>query len=253
MKLISLNTWVGRAGKERLLNFFEKYKNTDIFCLQEIWEGGNHKLDYYQKTWSRPELIIINTLLSDISKILFDHTPFFYPHHEDFYGLAMFVKNNISVIEEGEIFVHKTKKDAFDQEDINHARNLQYLTFKTSAGLQTIANFHGLWNGQGKEDSAERLLQSDNIVNFLKDVKNPHILCGDFNLLPETKSLKKIEELGLKNLIKEFNITSTRSSHYKKPIKFADYTFVSPEITVNEFKILPDEVSDHLAMYLDFE
>ena len=38
-----------------------------------------------------------------------------------------------------------------------------------------------------------------------------------------------------------------------KPIKFADYTFVIPEIKVNEFKMLPDEVSDHLAMYLDFE
>lgn len=57
----------------------------------------------------------------------------------------------------------------------------------------------------------------------------------------------------MKNLIKDFGITSTRSSYYKKPVRFADYTFVSEGIKINDFKVLPDEVSDHLAMYLDFE
>jgi endonuclease/exonuclease/phosphatase family metal-dependent hydrolase len=66
-------------------------------------------------------------------------------------------------------------------------------------------------------------------------------------------SLKKIEDSGMRNLIKEYGITSTRSSFYKKPERFADYTFVSKETKVNNFKILPDEISDHLAMYLDFE
>jgi hypothetical protein len=71
--------------------------------------------------------------------------------------------------------------------------------------------------------------------------------------LPDTESLKKLENIGMRNLIKEFNITGTRSSHYAKPERFADYTLVSDGIKVNDFKVLPDEVSDHLAMYLDFE
>jgi len=249
MKLISLNTWVGRVGKEELLNFFKKYNNVDIFCLQEVWEGGHQ----YAKKYDSHPPIASTTLATDIGKVLDNHVAFFRPWMQDWAGQAIFIKKDIKILEEGELFVHKTKEDVWDLEDANHARNLQYITFETSKGLRTIANFHGLWNGQGKDDTQERLLQSDNIANFLKGIKNPHILCGDFNLLPETKSLKKIEDLGLKNLIKEFNITSTRSSHYKKPLKFADYTFVSPDITVNEFKMLPDEVSDHLAMYLDFE
>ncbi len=57
----------------------------------------------------------------------------------------------------------------------------------------------------------------------------------------------------MRNLVKEFGITSTRSSYYAKPERFADYTLASNDIKVNEFKILPDEVSDHLAMYLNFE
>jgi len=40
MKIITLNTWGGRAGKELLLSFFEKYRDdADIFCLQEIWSA----------------------------------------------------------------------------------------------------------------------------------------------------------------------------------------------------------------------
>jgi endonuclease/exonuclease/phosphatase family metal-dependent hydrolase len=140
-------------------------------------------------------------------------------------------------------------------EDIaaNHARNIQYMTIGTSGSLRTVINFHGLWTGNGKGDTEDRLLQSDNIIRFLKTLSHPYVLCGDFNLLPETQSLKKLEDSGIRNLIKEFGIASTRSSHYTKPVRFADYTFVSDGITVNDFKVLPDEVSDHLAMYLDFD
>ncbi len=247
MKLISLNTWSGRAGKEELLNFFSHHAKTDIFCLQEIWEGGHE----HAKKWHAMKGCV-TTLISDISKILNDHTVFFYPFYEDWFGSAIFIKKEFGIVEEGEIFVHGKKEDSWDLQDVNHARNIQYITIQTPKGLRTIVNFHGLWNGQGKSDTAERLLQSDNIANFLKTLSHPYVLCGDFNLLPETESLKKLENLGLRNLIKEFAITSTRSSHYQKPLKFADYTLVTSEITVKDFKVLPDEVSDHLAMYLEF-
>lgn len=45
MKLISLNTWGGRAGKEELLAFFERYQDIDIFCLQEIWSAPYNDMD----------------------------------------------------------------------------------------------------------------------------------------------------------------------------------------------------------------
>jgi len=45
MKLVSLNTWGGRAGKEKLLAFLEKNKDADIFCLQEMWSAPYKDLD----------------------------------------------------------------------------------------------------------------------------------------------------------------------------------------------------------------
>ncbi len=246
MKIISLNTWGGRAGIENLHDFFRKNKEVDIFCLQEVWEGGDSEV----AKWGEG---IDTKMLTNIGSILESHSLFFYPHYHDWYGLAMFVKKNFIIIEEGDIFVHKDKGWVHDEFAANHARNLQYVTIETKYGLQTILNFHGIWNGQGKDDSDDRLIQSDNISKFLSKINNPHVLMGDFNLLPETKSLKILEDNGLRNLIKEFGVTSTRSSHYKKPLKFADYTLVSKEIKVKDFRVLPDEISDHLAMYLDIE
>ena len=56
----------------------------------------------------------------------------------------------------------------------------------------------------------------------------------------------------MRNLIADYHVTSTRSQLYKKDIKFADYILTSPGIKVKDFKVLPDEVSDHLALELDF-
>jgi len=249
--LISLNTWGGVAGREGLLDFFRARDDVDVFCLQEIWNGGEHIRGTtlagvrYDK--------FLSDLYPAIGTMLENHLGYFRPHYHDWYGLAMFIKKNIVLREEGETWVWKTRADIYDDEVANHAHNIQYATFETKKGTRTIINFHGLWNGQGKFDTEERLTQSKNIVEFLKTIAHPYILCGDFNLLPDTESLKMFEAAGMRNLVKEFGVTSTRSSFYKKPHRFADYTLASDGVTVHDFKILPDEISDHLAMYLEFE
>jgi len=248
MKLISLNTWGGRAGKENLLAFFETYKDVDVFCLQEIWSAPYESLkDKIDQTH------VMTSGMQEISALLPNHAVYFRPHVLNDYGLMMLIKKDLSVIEEGEVFVHHFKGYLPEGDIGTHARNVQYVTIETPQGNRTIMNFHGLWNGQGKTDTPDRLAQSDRIIELIKSIDNPVVLCGDFNLTPETESLKKFEMLGLRNLIRENNITSTRTSFYTKPEKFADYTLVSPEILVNKFQVLPDEVSDHAAMYLQFE
>ncbi|MDB5245271.1 MAG: Endonuclease, partial [Parcubacteria group bacterium] len=191
--------------------------------------------------------------LQEITAILPNHQMYFRPHYGDNYGLCMFVRNDISVIEEEEIFVYHFKGYTPDVSDIGkHARNIQFVTFPMNEKLVTIINFHGLWNGQGKGDSEDRLTQSDKILEFIRTLNHPVVLCGDFNLTPETESLKKLENAGLENLIKTFDITSTRTSFYTKPERYADYVLVSEDIKVESFSLLPEEVSDHAALSLDF-
>ncbi len=79
------------------------------------------------------------------------------------------------------------------------------------------------------------------------------ILCGDFNLLPETESLQLFERAGLRNLIKEYGITSTRTSFYNKPVPYADYAFITNGVNLIDFKVLPEEVSDHAPLYIEID
>lgn len=253
MKLISLNTWGARAGREDLLKFFKENSEVDIFCLQEIWNGGEHLIPYgpggFDNSNAEP------WLLQHIKDSLPHHTMFFRPHYEDFFGLLLCIKTTIPVQAEGEVYVYKEKGYTHIDHLADFGRNIQYATLDTPLGARTIINFHGLWSPDGNEktDSPDRLLQSDNIVSFLKTLPEPYLIIGDFNLRPDTQSLRKLEDIGLRNLVKEYGVTSTRTRHYPKEQRFADYALVSPDIKVTDFKILPDEVSDHSPLYLEFE
>ncbi|MFA6158088.1 MAG: endonuclease/exonuclease/phosphatase family protein [Candidatus Paceibacterota bacterium] len=253
MKIITLNTWGGRAGAKNLLSFFDAHKDSvDVFCLQEIWSAE------YPQNEGRPagsipiKLSDIQTRgLQEITAVLSNHVPYFRPHYGDNYGLLMLVRKDIKVLDEGELFVHKHKGYAPTENAGLHARNIQYITLKEGGETLTVINFHGLWNGKGKTDSEDRLIQSKNILAFTKTLKNEFILCGDFNLLPDTKSLSMFEEDGLRNLIKEHGITSTRTSFYPHPVRYADYVFTTKNLAVKEFRVLPEEVSDHSAILIE--
>lgn len=254
MRLITLNTWGGRAGKDNLLTFFANHKDAvDVFCLQEIWSGPYDHLEGTSaggKNLQHESILVYGK--QEISKVTSDHDVYFHPHHLENYGLMTLARKNIPIKKSGDVFVHKHRGYIPEGDIGHHARNIQYVAFSLEGKDITVVNFHGLWNGKGKLDSNDRLKQSENMIDFLKTVDGEVILCGDFNLLPDTESIKKFSDFGLRNLIYENNITSTRTSFYTKQDKFADYVFVSRGISVEEFKVLPDEVSDHSALYLDF-
>lgn len=241
MKLITLNTWGGRVSA-LFRDFIRQHKDIDIFCFQEIYErakdimDGHYPIDNFD-------------LFSELQELLPEHQGYFRPVVMGVYGVAMFVKKSMAVIEEGEVIIHESQNKA---EEINghHDRNLQWLKTELSGKPLTVVNVHGLWNGKGKTDTPERIAQSEKIRDFLRAIDGPKILCGDFNLEPSTESLKIAGE-GMRDLVREYGVTSTRTSLYEKPVRFADYIFVSPDIEVKNFKVLPDEVSDHAALLLE--
>ncbi len=253
MKILSLNTWGGRAGKEHFLNFISaQAKDVDIFCFQEIWSAPYEHLEGAKagNLEIKHEDIMVEGM-QDIARTLPEYQYFFHPHHLEHYGLMMLVRRGIDILGSGDVFVYKERGYIPNGDIGNHARNIQYVTFMNDGTMTTVINFHGLWNGKGKGDSEERLQQSQNIVDFIQTLEGDVLLCGDFNLLPSTESVHIIERTGMRNLIHEYGITSTRTSYYTKPEKFADYVFVSQGVSVKNFKVLPDEVSDHAAMLVE--
>jgi endonuclease/exonuclease/phosphatase family metal-dependent hydrolase len=250
MHLITLNTWGGRAGKPELLDFFRRNAKTDIFCLQEILSDS---YNYKEFDTGLDESNIMTQGMQDISTVLSGHLPYFFPHHTEHYGLLTLVSRNLAVEAQGDVFVYKTREYIPEGDVWNHARNIAHTTIRMGDTPVTVVNFHGLWNGKGKTDTPDRIAQSQNILRFLEGVDGEIILCGDFNLLPDTESLRMFEDFWLRNLVQEYGVTSTRTSFYEKPEKFADYVFVSKGIAVRDFQVLPDEVSDHAPLFLDFD
>jgi len=151
-------------------------------------------------------------------------------------------------LNEGEIIIHENKN--YQGKGPIHSRILQWIECHLNNQMYAILNMHGLWNGQGKKDSSERLYQSQRIYDFMQKLNIPIILCGDFNLRPDTESMRILEK-NMNNLIKTYGVTSTRTSLYEKEEKFADYILVSNDVTVKEFKVLSEEVSDHAALFLE--
>ena len=243
MKLISLNLWGGRIYPA-LEAFLKKYADdVDIFCFQEIYNNAEEGMSDEERK-HRPYL------LTDLQQLLPNYTFYFRPVIKTWYGIGIFVKKGVKVLEEGALEIYT--QPHYDFQGGDHTRNLQWIHLQTFGNNYHIANVHGLWTEKGKVDTPQRIIQSEIIKKHLSSITIPTILCGDFNLLPDTQSMKILEEHMI-NLIKKHHITSTRSHYYTKAEKFADYVLVSKQITVKDFKVLQDAVSDHLALFLEFE
>lgn len=254
MKLICLNIWDARIF-DPLMKFFENNQETDIFCLQEVFNGD-------EPTYFRGDKRING--FKEISKRL--------PNYEGYfavtekldeiplkgmkipYGLAIFVKKGIKILSHHHEIIFG-KEVSVNDDGRTHKRVIQTICIDNGGKELAISNVHGLWNGQGKTDTPDRIEQSNKIKNHINNFKHPVLLVGDFNLLPETESLAIVAK-GMRDLIKENNVTSTRSSLYtkhEKPVLFADYVFASPEIEMSSFKVLNDVVSDHLPLSVEIK
>lgn len=245
MKLISLNIWRGKQFKP-LINFLKtQSKDTDIFCLQEVFDnppgspiiGKEARLNIY----------------SEIKEAL----PNFEGHHnlpaqENEEIIVIFTRNSIEVKKINEVYIYRSRNSMVNNDPTTLGINVQYIQFKYNAKNFTICNLHGHWVPNYKGDNPARLEQSENLNKFLDNIEGAKVVCGDFNLAPDTKSMLILEK-NMTNLIKKYGVTTTRNHFYNKPDKFADYILISPEVNIKDFKVLQDTVSDHLPLLIEFD
>jgi exonuclease III len=253
MKLISLNTWGGKLHDQLMAWIKVKAVDTDIFCFQEIFST-----DTFPGFSSEAKM----DLLQDLNAALPDHIMMFAPKSKGYdysgyigkdvhFGNAIFVPRALA-ISGYEDFFGVIDHPNYDWKSAALGK-AQLIKFSVGEKQVNLCNFHGLWkNGTFKQDIPERFEQSQQLREWLDTKTGPQIICGDFNLLPSTESYKILQE-GYRDLIAEYGVTSTRSSHYSKNVGYADYILTTPDIVIKDFKVLPDEVSDHLPLYLEFE
>lgn len=244
MKLITCNIWCG-IKYEQLQTFLkEQAVDTDIFCFQEV-RNGKYQNQAEENEETTELFSRLQTILPEFNGYFAEMVPGV--------GIASFVRNKISVekVESTQILSAQDLDGLkMPNGDSYYPRILQSIYLKDKN--LTIQNFHGV-PGKLKKDSPERKLQLDNLLKIINSNNDSQILVGDFNLDINTEAIARLSEK-MNNLIKNSGFKTTRNTNYDKLeiLPFADYIFTTPEIDIQEFLVLPDEVSDHLPLSLKF-
>jgi len=256
LTLLSLNLWGGKTYEPLLAFIKEHASTTDIFCFQEVFSSPVSR-------------VLPSGCRSDLYEILTATLPHFqgsYSSEQDGFdlhepvtdialsvGQAIFVKKPIAVDAYGVFPLYREPNGIVNGDVRTMPKIADYVRITNENSHYTIVNVQGLWYPWDKLDTEERIAQSAKILDFLSHEEGKKIVCGDFNVRPETRTIAIVEEK-MKNLIKAQGIMNTRGSlyPYQATDPMADYMFVSSDIEVAAFSVLDVAVSDHLPLILEF-
>lgn len=227
MQIMCLNGWGGKlhAG----LTSYLRDASPDVLCLQEVVHTPGAQKEWLTYRDGDHVLPQRANFFRDVCAALPDHVAIFCPAAQGVlwdgdravasqWGLATFVRSGFPVIGQAQDFVHKDFSaqgyGAHPRSRSAHAVRI----FDFDRGLPvTIAHMHGLRDLRGKIDTPERLDQAGKFEAPARGVARPDerlVLCGDFNVEPDSETLAYLHGTGLRELVAASGTTGTRSSHY---------------------------------------
>lgn len=265
MKIVSLNGWGGKL-LDPLLAYL-RADPPDVLCLQEVVHSPATDADWLTYRDGDHVLPQRPNFFRDVAAVLPGHVAMFCPASQGVlwdgddavpsqFGLATFVRNTLPVTAQVQGFVHK----AFSPHGYGEhprPRNAHAVRLYDYARdrMVCVAHMHGLRDLNGKLDTPERLVQAERLRDLVLTVAQPDdplIVCGDFNVEPGSATFAVLGEIGLTDLVTTRGFAGTRTSHYRKPGRFADYMLVNRQVTVESFTVLVEpEVSDHCPLVLE--
>ncbi|MEO1054387.1 MAG: endonuclease/exonuclease/phosphatase family protein [Bacteroidota bacterium] len=265
MKIMCLNGWGGKLY-DKLLPYLAS-NNPDILCLQEVVHSPKTNKDWL--TYRDGDHILPQraNFFRDVESALSDHIAIFCPAaqgvlwDEDIeipsqWGLATFVRKSLPTIAQSQGFVHKSySPHAYGEHPRSRsAHTIRVFDYEKNVPV-VIAHMHGLRDLNGKMDTPERAQQAHKLVAIatgIAEENDPLIVCGDFNVGPDSETLKILSQVGLTDLVTTRTTRGTRTSYYKKPNRYADYMLVNEKVQVSSFKVVFEpEVSDHCPLVLE--
>lgn len=180
--------------------------DADILCLQEVTHtptaDGWTRFDDAER--SLPQRA---DLLADVRSRLPRHHGLFsasdsgpvHDHerqmHRQNFGLATFVSRTLTPVGMRAAFVHGDYAEHHDRwpSEGRPRAALAVRVFDRRAGrFVTVVNFHGLRDASGKADTPARRAQAERLADFVADAREKGdltVVCGDFNVLPDSRDL----------------------------------------------------------------
>ncbi|WJH40724.1 endonuclease/exonuclease/phosphatase family protein [Aliirhizobium terrae] len=265
MKIICLNGWGGKLHGE-LIDYVVR-EDPDILCLQEVVHTPKTTKDWLTYRDGDHVLAQRANFFRDVAEALPDHFAQFCQSAQgelwdgdveipSRWGLATFVRHSLPIIEQVQGFVHGefSPHSYGDHPRPRLAHAVRVYDYEQDRSL-CVAHMHGLRDLAGKMDTPARLAQAQRLATLLRGIAKPNepiVFCGDFNIEPDSETFAVLADLGLQDLVTARGFTSTRTSHYPKAGRFADYMLVNSLVEVLRFEVVTDpEVSDHCPLLLE--
>ena len=261
MNLINLNICMKLDNSTEVARFLKK-QDTDFITLQEVIRP----LDKSVKSQYASMPVIEKEIASKYpyrffgplwtSKKVFKNKK----EVENFGGYVEQgnqIFSKLQITNGANVFFYKNHEyivDITNWEKEDHGRALLVTEHLVNNRTIQVINIHGIWTSDKKGD--ERTVNMCKyIVDLVQRKTHPTIIVGDFNLSPNTESIKIMNQ-NFTSLIDKYNIKSTRP-HPKDKIEkgesVIDYIFVTKDIIVRDFKVIETSISDHYPLYLEFE
>lgn len=265
MRAMCLNRWGGTLH-DRLLPYLATTA-PDVLCLQEVIHTPQTSKDWLTYRDGYHVLPQRANFFRDVRRALPDHAAMFCPAAQGVlwdgdipipsqWGLATFVHGSIPIIGQAQGFGHKGyAPDGYgDHPRSRSAHGIRLYDHDRGQSL-SVTHMHGLRDPAGKMDTPERTAQARRLLNLSRQVSEPGdpvVVCGDLDVEPDSETMRVLTAAGLTELVTTRGPRGTRTSHYLKPGKFADYMLVSEESAVRGFDVVWEPVvSDHCPLVLD--
>lgn len=261
MKLISLNVAIKMANTQQVVDFLQ-HEHADFVALQEVTRHLDASVHRTYQTKADIEQALGETYPYTFFGPTWVGNGFKTPQKVD-YDFGGHIEQGCELLSRFPIaggtneffykhFEYMQDWSNWRQED--HGRALLVTTVDIDGKPLQILNLHGIWTSD-KQGDARTEAQSRYIIEAAKRRDLPTIIVGDFNLLPETASIR-ILSAHFRNLLKEFNIQTT-TPDFKDEIdvggRAIDYVFVDERIKVLGFTVPQLAILDHLPLVLEFE
>ena len=244
MKIVQLNIWMGKI--EYNLERFLQNTDADVICMQEVINSDDATLH-------------VSRLWFDTSRILRANPEFKYYKYfpnwasdivDGSFQMGNFVISKIPIVSTDQVFVNGkyTEHTVLAKMPAN---NTAVDIVKLENGI-TVVNHHGFWRSDPMGDE-ESLRVFKNVGDVVKPLANegPLVMCGDLNVVHASPCFKYLDFL--RDLTEEYKAENTLSSircNLKVP---CDHILVNEGLEVKDFKVLPEVVSDHLALETEIE
>jgi len=265
MRVMCLNGWGGKLA-DALIPYLAA-ERPDVLCPQEVVETPGAVKPWLEYRDGAHVLDQRANLFAEVAAALPDHVAVFCPAAEGVlwdgaepvasrWGLATFVHRSLPVIGQVQGFVHKEySAEGYGAHPRSRCAHGVRVWVRALGMAVSVLHMHGLRDLAGKGDTPERRAQAGRLAAMAEVLARPGeplVVCGDFNVGPESETFGVLGALGLADLVTAGGWAGTRTAEYAKPGKFADYMLVNDAVPLGSFEVAAAPVvSDHCPLVLE--